>query len=155
MNQNERDAVRALWRRVLIQEWAVIEDGEGPAFWRKACGMFSFFISCEEPKKFAFSAHAGDDEVIVCGVQLKAANLDEAMTESDVLISEIVEIGSSVLNSNKEIRIKQAFSFEEPRSPIDTSTIYHSIMGVGEDGKLYYFNGRAWEPKSMQLEPKS
>lgn len=148
MNQKSVDAVKASWGR-LLRQWESIDEDE-PHCWRKECGMFIFYITESSNGTLEFSANAGDDTLIT-DITLQAPDIITAMKESDSLISEIIEMGVSVLKTD-EIRIRQAFAFPEPRSPNDVTTIYHSIIGVGVDGRLYYFNGQKWEPKSMQLE---
>lgn len=152
MNQQDIIAVKAMWRGLLLS-WEKV-DGDDPVCWRKKCGAFDFYITKYPDKTFTFSAHRGDDVVIIDDSKLQGETAEEAMKEGDTLISEIIEIGVSILKTD-EIRIKQAFTSLEPRSPNDVSTIYHSIMGVGEDGKLYYFNGREWEPRSMKINIES
>lgn len=146
----DKQAVQTAWRQ-LLQEWEELDEDDPPC-WRKSCNMLTFFITQTDEGLFEFAAHGGDDVVIIEGQKLDAVELEEAMDESDDLIAEFVEIGASILRTD-EIRIKQAFVFTERVGDDPFRSLpFNSIMAVGEDGRLYYFNGQEWEPRTMKLK---
>lgn len=150
---HDRHLAESAWRQ-LLGSWEELDDDD-PQTWRKSSSMATFFITETDGNGFDFTIQGGDDEVIIEDQRLEATELEAAMCESDNLIAEFFSFGSAMLKS-AEIRIKQAFVLPEPGNPnsrfSDVGILVNSIMAVGEDGVLYYFNGKEWEPRSMLVK---
>lgn len=124
--------------------------GEETQLWRKKCCAVTFYLEVKGRLTYEFVAES--DEQVCVKEEFTAKDLVEAKGICDRYIGEFLETAFETWFGHKaeftcpptEIRIKQAFTFQESRGE-------HSIMGIGEDGKLYYFDGSGWRPRSMKI----
>lgn len=145
------DTVQKQWAG-LTADWEMIEDKDDKhVFWSKKCGLFFVYVYKTGLNDYSVE-FINADHKLMFEQKLAATNLEAAKSEANEAISEFVargfEMGSGfsvgMERPHNEIRIMQAFT-----APSKDGSMT-AIMGVGEDGILYYFNGESWEPRSMK-----